>query len=289
MVADAGGPRAGHSVFTGHLLDALEGEAANGDGVITANGVMAYVYDRVGRDTDSAQTPHYGCLDGDGDFVFVAPPLDELEDTDGQPQDILIAGPAGVKDADVPPSDRELASALKECLAEPSKRIKLDDLVMREVGALVRSTGPDRFPLGVASLSTEDFSSRLTDYEDASRRITTCMALLGKWCNDDNRSVLKSAVARLADNIEMQGGNTVLLGLRWYPALLAIYAGGIGALAGSEYRNLEAMLTVRVGDRRSGEGSKPMVLSVVDGLLDVHRAEVFKSLPGHERHYVPMM
>ena len=28
VVADAGGPRAGHSIFTGHVLDVLEGGAA---------------------------------------------------------------------------------------------------------------------------------------------------------------------------------------------------------------------------------------------------------------------
>lgn len=60
VVADSGGPRSGHSIFTGHLLDALEGAARTNDGIITANAVMAYVYDRVGKDPHSQQSPHYG-------------------------------------------------------------------------------------------------------------------------------------------------------------------------------------------------------------------------------------
>jgi len=60
VVADAGGPRPGHSIFTGHLLDALEGGAASSDGVISANAVMAYVYDRVARDPHSRQSPTTG-------------------------------------------------------------------------------------------------------------------------------------------------------------------------------------------------------------------------------------
>ncbi|MFO0985033.1 MAG: caspase family protein [Planctomycetota bacterium] len=58
VVADAGGPRSGHSMFTGHLLDALEGAAAAADGIISANAVMAYVYDRVSKDPprDSLRT-----------------------------------------------------------------------------------------------------------------------------------------------------------------------------------------------------------------------------------------
>ena len=75
VVADAGGPIPNHSVFTGHFLQALQGKAATSDGVITANGVMAYVYDRVAKDLHSQQTPHYGFLDGDGDFIFNAPSM----------------------------------------------------------------------------------------------------------------------------------------------------------------------------------------------------------------------
>lgn len=72
-VADCGGPRPDHSIFTGHLLDALEGNAADGSGVISANAVMVYVYDHVGKDPHSRQSPHFGFLDGDGDFIFIRP------------------------------------------------------------------------------------------------------------------------------------------------------------------------------------------------------------------------
>ncbi len=287
-VADAGGPRAEHSVFTGHLLDALEGEAANEDGVITANGVMAYVYDRVGRDTDSAQTPHYGCLDGDGDFVFVAPPLAELGDTGGHPQDVLIAGPVGSRGPDLPSNVSELSASLKELLAEPSKRIKLHDLVMGEVEGLLRSTGTGSLPMSSHAVSNEEFIERVQFYEDASRRVICCMSLLGKWCTNENRSILESSIARLADNIEPQGGVPWLLGLRWYPALLAMYCGGIGAIAASDYNNLWAVLTARVGNRRTGESSTPIVVAAIDGILDVQRVNAFKRLPGHENHFVPL-
>lgn len=287
VVADAGGPRPGHSVFTGHLLDALDGGAAIGKGVITANGVMAYVYDRVGRDTESAQTPHYGCLDGDGDFVFVAPPLADLEDADGHPQDVLIAGSLGSVGADAPSSEQELAAVLKDLLSDSSKRIRLDDLVMKEVGDLLRVTAADNLPVGI-TLDAEQFAERLQRYEDATRRVMCCMSLLGKWCTDANRSVLDAAVARMVDNTESRGGNTVLLGLRWYPALLALYCGGIGAISSGEYQNLRSIFTAPVRDQRTGEDSKPVIVATIDGMLDVHRAEAFKRLPGHQRHYVPL-
>jgi uncharacterized caspase-like protein len=88
VVADSGGPRPGHSIFTGHLLDALDGKAATKDGILTASGVMAYVYDRVAKDYQSKQTPHYGFVDGDGDFVFDISALDRLSPDSRMDEDI---------------------------------------------------------------------------------------------------------------------------------------------------------------------------------------------------------
>jgi len=58
VVADAGGPLPDHSVFTGHFLEGLQGKAAIAEDIITANGVMTYVYDKVAKDPYSKQTPH---------------------------------------------------------------------------------------------------------------------------------------------------------------------------------------------------------------------------------------
>jgi uncharacterized caspase-like protein len=99
VVADAGGPRPGHSVFTGHLLEALEGGAAVGDGIITANGVMAYVYDRVSKDPRSQQTPHYGLIEGDGDFIFNIPAAGVVNPDPTKDKDILVSVPPAPVDS----------------------------------------------------------------------------------------------------------------------------------------------------------------------------------------------
>ncbi len=69
MVAD-GGP-GGHSVFTWTLLQALDGKAdPNGDGILTATEIAAYVASLVSK--ISLQTPAFCNLPGSegGDFVF---------------------------------------------------------------------------------------------------------------------------------------------------------------------------------------------------------------------------
>ncbi len=72
MVAD-GGPN-GHSIFTWTLLQALSGKAdLNGDGLITATELAAYIAPAVS--SVSQQTPAFGSLPGSegGEFVFEAP------------------------------------------------------------------------------------------------------------------------------------------------------------------------------------------------------------------------
>jgi len=54
-----------NSIFTGYFLEALHGAAASD--------VMSYLYRHVTEDPFAEQTPQYGWLDEDGDFVFQIP------------------------------------------------------------------------------------------------------------------------------------------------------------------------------------------------------------------------
>lgn len=77
LVAD-GGPN-GHSVFTWTLLQGLSGKGdLNGDGIITATELAAYVAPAVS--SVSTQTPAFGSLPGSegGDFVFELPVENEF-------------------------------------------------------------------------------------------------------------------------------------------------------------------------------------------------------------------
>ena len=72
-VADGGGPTGNNSIFTGHLLEGMSGAASTESGVITASGLMSYTYRKVSSDSRSNQTPHFGHIDGDGDFILRTP------------------------------------------------------------------------------------------------------------------------------------------------------------------------------------------------------------------------
>jgi uncharacterized caspase-like protein len=63
--------RSGQGLFTGFFLKALEGEAdINKDGVVTGTELGAYLRPIVSDASNHAQTPLYGRLEGEGEFLF---------------------------------------------------------------------------------------------------------------------------------------------------------------------------------------------------------------------------
>lgn len=65
------GEEKGHGIFTRHLLMALDGEAdLDKDGFITASEIGTYVRPTVSRKTQNTQTPKFGWISGEGDFIF---------------------------------------------------------------------------------------------------------------------------------------------------------------------------------------------------------------------------
>ena len=62
----------GHGVFTRAFLDALEiqNTGINKDGYTLASDLGQFVRKQVGEKTEFKQTPMFGWLDGEGDFIF---------------------------------------------------------------------------------------------------------------------------------------------------------------------------------------------------------------------------
>jgi len=287
VVADSGGPRPGHSIFTGHFLNAIEGAANTMDGVLTANRVMAYVYDQVAKDHYSRQTPHYGFLDGDGDMIFDLSPIANLTKDSAKDEDILIEIPLSYQEPEPIAGPESLDNQVKELISEPRFRIKLRDLTDAKIRHVLSHLGGDAFPVQTNGVTPEEFSSRIKRYEETIRDLITIVVLLARWGGADHRSDLEQILARIPDIYGHNDGLLVWLGLRWYPVMLLQYAAGITALSANDYNSLSTLLLTPVGSRYSGRETQPIITAVVQGMLEVRRANMFKTLPGHERHYVP--
>ena len=282
MVADANGPRPGHSLFTGHLLDALDG-AATTEGVVTASGVMAYVYQKVARDQYSRQTPHYGFFDGDGDLVFTVDALKDAEN--GEQITDMPVKVIGSQPVALPPEDT-VAETVKQLLATPSQQIRLDDFASAHVRVALDATSLERFPVQGVSLTNEAFASRVTGYEAAIADLATMTVLMGRWCTPKQLSILEKTICRFAEGDKGSNGTDLWLRLGWYPVLFLMYAAGVAALSSNNYSALASILTTPVhADPNNSSELQPLTVVVIKELTEI--VDQFKRLPGHDRHYVP--
>ena len=280
-VADASGPRAGHSLFTGHLLDALEGGATT-EKVITASGVMAYVYQKVARDQYSQQTPHYGFLDGDGDFIFAADALVDADDGEMVTDvPITVIDPSSVQ---LPPRET-VVETLKQLLSTPSEKIRLDDFVSMHIRATLEATNLERFPVQGVDVTNETFASRIAAYEEALPNLATVAVLMGRWCTAEQLPILEKMFTRLAEDDRGSNGTVLWLNLGWYPTMYLMYAAGIAALSADNCTALARILTSPVHAEPHEESEmQPLVVPVIRHLTEI--VDAFKGLPGHDRHYV---
>ncbi len=234
-VSDGGGVRVGHSIFTSHLLDALEGAASATEGVITANGVMAYVYDKVGNDPLSQQTPHYGFLEGDGDFIFA--PFVEPSANTAKDEPVLIQTPS-FGDLTVPPAEETFSERLKQLIADPAEKIRLDDFVSAHLRRTVQALGLDKFPVQ-GGFPSEEFAERIKAYEQVIADLEVAVILLSRWARPEQVPMLEKIFARLAEADKGQQGSLHWIHLGWYPILL--------------FDQFEVLLALTFADVRAGD------------------------------------
>lgn len=280
-VADLGGPLPGHSVFTGHFLQGLAGGAATRDGLITASGLMAYVYNHVSQDVGSQQTPHYGHVEGDGDFIFKMPPL--LQGASDEEQDLLFVVP--YSSDDVQRSDlRSKVARTKQLLGEPDKAIELHDFVIGEVKSLLLATADDSFPVS-SQFSEDELLDRLSRYEKAVRDLSVMEACIAYWASSNHRQIIRKALARSVDRLGGSAGMTIWLQLRFYPLVLQTYCAGVAAVSAGRYDTLGDIF---LADISSEYGSRKCFIAVAEAVLDFSRSDLFKRIPEYSKKYTPM-
>jgi Caspase domain len=282
VVADAGGSRSDHSIFTSHLLDGLEGAAVGPSGILTGYGLMAYVYDKVGKDIHSRQTPHFGFFDGDGDFIFDTSHLAKLNKTGVDPGvelDELIQSPFLSSQ-----QSEDLPSALKRLIADPSQKISLSDYIF----SLIRKAGnqlqKENFPTS-ATPSKEEFVSRVQRYEEAIDDLLVSVILLSAWGTSEQINLITKILERVSEFEKPQAGAVIWIKLNWYPELLLMYATGISALANRRFDVLYTALCAEVWMPRSllHRDYAPIVLPVGWEMVEI--VDRFKWLPGMEQRY----
>jgi hypothetical protein len=142
-----------------------------------------------------------------------------------------------------------VAAQAKKYLPNPIDRIRLHDLVHDKVAAgLAAVADPGGWP---APPSAENLRNLVTDIEAASADLVAGLLVLGAFGDEErHRDLAGRSLARLAEPAgETVSGYTNLNEIRLLPALLGMYAIGIGAISTDNWSLLTAVLaTTRVND-----------------------------------------
>jgi MinD-like ATPase involved in chromosome partitioning or flagellar assembly len=177
--------------------------------------------------------------------------------------------------------------ALKEYLTEERFKLKLRDLLAREVRDVLSNTADDDFPIQ-GTWSVEEFSRRLKLYETVCADLLRLQALLCFWGEADHAAALTLAPRRLSEHLGLVSGLALWFELRWYPELLLLYSGGIAAVAAGRYGNLRELMLVPVyWAEEPQDGDASLIRSVTRAMSAGPVLSAFKALPGLADRYTP--
>lgn len=285
VVADGNGARPGHSLFASHFLSALEGAGSPTEGVITANGVMSYVFEKVGSDHLSRQTPDYGCIEGDGDFIFLPYESEPEEEQPSAAEEQLVQIPAAIASGAPEQIEIGFEEKVKELLPDPTQQIRLDDLLSNQLRNTIQALSLERFPVSGVSFSNEEFVQRLGQYEEAVEELAKAMIAIVRWGSESQLNSIETTIKRLAEIDKGQSGLTVWINMGWYPLSYLLYIAGIAAVYGKRYDALRLLLLTPVTVEKVGGAEQPVILPAMMAVANLHDA--FKTLPGLENRRTP--
>lgn len=174
-----------------------------------------------------------------------------------------------------------VVASTRRYVSDERWRLRLFEAIAAETRRVALALKDPQFS-AQGAWSDDEFRRRLAAIDELLADLLHAQALMGRWSTAAMRDSLTLAPKRLSDGAGEGGGNTGLLALQWYPALLLSYAGGIAAVSAESYGALVALMHARVETSR---GDKRLVEAATSGLGDLRQH--FKVLPGHDRQYVP--
>lgn len=180
-------------------------------------------------------------------------------------------------------SSEPLTEQVENLLSSEAGRIELHRVVSDEVRRVILAVQAGPYSVD-GPASAEIFADRVRAYDSLLAGLAKVQAALAAWGTAGNALTVSLSPLRIADSIGQAGGNSVLLGLRWYPVATLLYAGGVAAVAAKRYDHVGALLGGSV-ESLSGRGLWDLSQAVPKGLGPA--IDSFKTIPGLERRHTP--
>jgi hypothetical protein len=184
-----------------------------------------------------------------------------------------------------PLSSKTAVATMKRLLVDDRHRIELHDLVKGELQRVIAATTDDRMPVsGTVPINKLEVGKRLKQYDTLSSILCDLLITGCYWGDEPQYELWTGALERLA-NRPLTGGVINWTKLRLYPALRALYAGGIAATLRCKYKTLRALLmnpTIR-----DNETERPLVERIYPQAL-LEQAHAWILLEGMDRRHTPV-
>lgn len=237
-VADAKGPIANHSLFTGYFIKGIQGEAAQENGIITANMLMAYVSNKVGNDSNSFQTPQAGEIFGDGDFVFKGINYQSNKDnTKNEEQLVKIPSP----NDDYLDISNSNINEFKELLSDSKNRIKINEKINNEIKeTIAKLIIISQFP---STYDEKFFEDIILKYNQTINSLMQMLVLLIYYGEGLYDNLVKKILDKLA-NVKNTNGIEIYIKLQYYPCLIAYYISIISCIESNNIKLLKELLNL---------------------------------------------
>lgn len=183
-------------------------------------------------------------------------------------------------------SQKVAVARVKQYLSKPDHRIDFHDLLSAETERVVEAMRAPEFAVQGSDVPPEMLLNRLTSYEKCCDLLLAVVATSAYWSRPEHYSAIISCLRRLLEFPEPIGGSTVLINLRFYPALLVFYVLSVSAIAAENEKLVAEVFSARV--RLKGRnGSSGSIVSLF------HQHEVLshdagKLLPGRAKQFTPL-
>lgn len=180
--------------------------------------------------------------------------------------------------------NEELIGEVKKIVADPVQAPQLHDLLHAEARRMVASVNEAALDTSIA-FDAEELAKRVELYEGSVATLVQALALVAYFGDPRDQRLIPGVIGSLANAFEPSQGTAVWLDLHRYPAMLAMYGAGLGAVAGKREEALAPIFLTK-GVANIHQEREAFVLQLYPGaILDDRLAQ---RLPGLERHHTPM-
>lgn len=179
-----------------------------------------------------------------------------------------------------------LVNSAKRYLAKPEYRIPLDELLTQETDRSLSLIESNKFTAG-GSWNQDEFRMRVRRYESAIEPLSRVAGVLGRWGDDGELPIMLDVIRTLhARATKADGGLTVWLDLRSYPAVLIFTAYGLGLVRTQRWAALHMLLSapILLPHREPERMADLLFLQAWSG----GKQDVWKQIEGLDRHKTPL-